>query len=110
MTSLEIDESIPPRFLIGIDSILKKVPMGDNWRKYYIYRLSLPVMIIAMTEYAFVKSGNIFYDINVGLLSSFFWTYLLSNWKITRALLAWWTVGFSIGIVVFLIMIIMKLF
>ncbi len=106
----EIDESKPPRFLSGIDSILRMINLGPNWHKYFIFRISLPLWIIGTIEYAIVHSNQAGYDAMLGIFGSFFWCFVLSYWYITRRFMAYWDVFFSFAILYFTILIIMKIF
>ena len=106
----ETDESIPPRFLVGIDNVLKKINLGANWQKFFIYRLSLPLYVVAMTGRAILYSENVVYDILIGWCSSFFWCFILSNWSPTRKLLAWWSSIIVVCIMIWLVVVIIKLF
>jgi hypothetical protein len=106
----ELDESIPPKFLAHIDVLLKKINLGDNWQKFYIYRFSLPIYMIGMTEYAVLYSKNVVYDLLAYWVASFLWCFILSNWSLTRKILAWFSVIISLGIIAWSIMIVVKIF
>lgn len=106
----EIDESTPPQLLAGIDNLLRKINLGDNWQKFFIYRLSLFLFLIITAGHAVLYSENVVSDIMIGWGSSFLWCFVLSNWSLTRKLLAWWSSLFIVGITLWLIFVIIKLF
>ena len=110
MLKPEIDESTPPRFLAGVDSALRKIDLGLNWQKYFIYRISLPLWAIATIEYAVLYSHQPGYDILVGFMGSFVWCFALSSWYFTRRLMAYWNVFFSFGVAYWSISLVTKIF
>jgi hypothetical protein len=99
-----------PKFLQSIDDLLLKIKLGDNWQKYFVFRITILLSFIAVLENSLLHMETFLNDFLTGILGLFLWAFVLSNWHVTRTILALWVAVLSIGAVGFLGALIFKIF
>jgi hypothetical protein len=109
-TQVDTSELQAPKYLRSIDNYLLKLKLGDNWQKYFVFRITMLLSFIVVLEYSLLHIETFLNDLLTGLLGFFLWAFVLSNWRTTRTILAWWASLLLIGVVVFLGVLILKIF
>ncbi|MGD0038332.1 MAG: hypothetical protein ABSC53_13685 [Bacteroidota bacterium] len=104
----DTNELQTPKFLQSIDNLLLKIKLGDNWQKYFVFRITILLSFIAVLESSLLHIETFLNEFLTGIMGFFLWAFVLSYWRTTRMILKWWVVLLSIGIAAFLGELILK--
>lgn len=107
------NEMSSPKFFKSVDKLLLSIKLGDTWNTYFVFRIAvlLDFFLVLIYTLSVPQVGNTLERMVgtvMGIVGLYFYSYFLSQWRITRIFLGLQVAVMLISIPLWLLSLVIK--